>query len=109
MFKRPINDMLTSSLESLSNMIDSSKIIGKPIDVGDDKFIIPISKVTLGFGMGGSEFSVKKDDKKKNNELSFEINDDGINIVRFDFICVLKIQLLLFSIFFSKLITSFSL
>ena len=76
MFKRPINEMLTSSLESLSNMIDSSKIIGKPIDIGDDKFIIPISKVTLGFGMGGSEFSIKKDDKKIKNELSFEINEE---------------------------------
>ena len=76
MFKRPINEMLTSSLESLSNMIDSSKIIGKQIDIGDDKFIIPISKVTLGFGMGGSEFSIKKDDKKIKNELSFEINEE---------------------------------
>ena len=76
MFKRPINEMLTSSLESLSNMIDSSKIIGKTIDIGDDKFIIPISKVTLGFGMGGSEFSIKKDDKKIKNELSFEINEE---------------------------------
>ena len=60
MFKRPINEMLASSLDSLSNMIDSSKIIGKPIDVGEEKFIIPISRVTLGFGMGGSEFNVTK-------------------------------------------------
>ena len=75
MFKRPINEMLASSLDSLSNMIDSSKIIGKPIDVGEDKFIIPISRVTLGFGMGGSEFNVTKN-KKDKNELSFEINEE---------------------------------
>ena len=75
MFKRPINEMLASSLDSLSNMIDSSKIIGKPIDVGEEKFIIPISRVTLGFGMGGSEFNVTKN-KKDKNELSFEINEE---------------------------------
>ncbi len=76
MFKRPINEMLTSSLDSLSSLVDTSKIIGKPIEVGEDKFIIPISKVTLGFGVGGSEFEINKKDKKNKNELSFEINEE---------------------------------
>ena len=76
MFKRPINEMLTSSLDSLSSLVDTSKIIGKPIEVGEDKFIIPISKVTLGFGIGGSEFEINKKDKKNKNELSFEINEE---------------------------------
>ena len=76
MFKRPINEMLTSSLDSLSSLVDTSKIIGKPIGVGEDKFIIPISKVTLGFGVGGSEFEINKKDKKNKNELSFEINEE---------------------------------
>jgi sporulation protein YtfJ len=76
MFKRPINEMLTSSLDSLSSLVDTSKIIGKPIEVGEDKFIIPISKVTLGFGVGGSEFEINKKDRKNNNELSFEINEE---------------------------------
>ena len=76
MFKRPINEMLTSSLDSLSSLVDTSKIIGKPIEVGEDKFIIPISKVTLGFGVGGSEFEINKKDRKNKNELSFEINEE---------------------------------
>jgi sporulation protein YtfJ len=76
MFKRPINEMLTSSLDSLSSLVDTSKIIGKPIEVGEDKFIIPISKVTLGFGVGGSEFEFNKKDRKNKNELSFEINEE---------------------------------
>ena len=76
MFKRPINEMLTSSLDSLSSLVDTSKIIGKPIEVGEDKFVIPISKVTLGFGVGGSEFEINKKDKKNKNELSFEVNEE---------------------------------
>jgi sporulation protein YtfJ len=76
MFKRPINEMLTSSLDSLSSLVDTSKIIGKPIEVGEDKFIIPISKVTLGFGVGGSEFEINKKDRKNKNELSFEVNEE---------------------------------
>lgn len=77
MFKRPINEMLHSSLESLSNLIDSSKVIGKPIQIGEDKIVVPISKVTLGFGVGGSEFNVSnKKNKKLKNELSFEVSDE---------------------------------
>ena len=77
MFKRPINEMLHSSLESLSNLIDSSKVIGKPIQIGEDKIVVPISKVTLGFGVGGSEFNVSnKKNKKFKNELSFEVSDE---------------------------------
>ena len=68
MFKRPINEMLTSSLDSLSSLVDTSKIIGKPIEVGEDKFIIPISKVTLGFGVGGSEFEINKKDVKEGED-----------------------------------------
>ena len=77
MFKRPINEMLHSSLESLSNLIDSSKVIGKTIQIGEDKIVVPISKVTLGFGVGGSEFNVSnKKNKKLKNELSFEVSDE---------------------------------
>ena len=77
MFKRPINEMLNSSLESLSNLIDSSKVIGKPIQISEDKILVPISKVTLGFGVGGSEFNVSnKKNKRLKNELSFEVSDE---------------------------------
>lgn len=76
MFKRPINEMLSSSLDSLSNLIDSSKIIGKPIQVDENKIIIPITRVTLGFGVGGSEFNINKKPKKEKNELSFEISEE---------------------------------
>ena len=77
MFQRPINEMLSASLESLSGLIDSSKIIGKPIRIDENKIVVPISKVTLGFGVGGSEFSISHPkEKKSKNELSFEIGEE---------------------------------
>lgn len=78
MFNRPINDLLNTSLDSLSNLIDSSKIIGSPIKVDDNKIIVPITKVTLGFGVGGSEFNINKKNssKKGKNELDFEVSEE---------------------------------
>lgn len=76
MKEHPINDLLNISLDSLIKMVDTSKIVGTPIDLGNNKFIIPISKVSFGFGAGGSEFTNSSNDKKKNyfnNETSEEL------------------------------------
>jgi len=52
----PIQGMLGTSMEKLREMIDVNTIIGEAIKVEDGVTIIPISKVTYGFGSGGSNF-----------------------------------------------------
>ena len=54
-----ISEMLTSSMEKIQRMVDVNTIIGKPINVGDGTTIIPISKVHIGMGGGGSDFATK--------------------------------------------------
>ena len=102
MKEHPINDLLNISLESLIRMVDTSKIVGSPIDLGDNKFIIPISKVTFGFGAGGSEFKNSLNDKKKNyfnNENDEELfpfgggTGGGISINPSSFIIVNQSQI----------------
>lgn len=76
MREHPINDLLNISLDSIIKMVDTSKIVGTPIDLGNNRFIIPISKVSFGFGAGGSEFNNNSTEKKKsyfNNEVSEEL------------------------------------
>ena len=75
MKEHPINDLLNISLDSIVRMVDTSKIVGSPIELGNNRFIIPISKVSFGFGAGGSEFKTPSS-KKKNyfiNETSEEL------------------------------------
>lgn len=64
MEEHPIHQLLDISLEKVVHMIDTQKIIGQPISLGDGRTIIPISKVTFGFGAGGSEFDSNKPAKK---------------------------------------------
>ena len=54
-----ISDMITSSMEKIQRMVDVNTIIGKPMNVGDGVTIIPISKVHIGMGGGGTEFATK--------------------------------------------------
>ena len=54
-----ISDMITNSMEKIQRMVDVNTIIGKPVSVGDGVTIIPISKVRIGMGGGGTEFATK--------------------------------------------------
>ena len=54
--KHPIEGIMYTALQGLKEMIDVNTIVGDAITAPDGTVIIPISKVALGFGVGGSEF-----------------------------------------------------
>jgi sporulation protein YtfJ len=54
-----ISEMLTSSLEKIQRMVDVNSIIGQPLQVGDGVTVIPITKLHIGVGGGGTDFATK--------------------------------------------------
>ncbi len=65
--KHPIEGIMYTALQGLKEMIDVNTIVGDPITSPDGSVIIPISKVAIGFGVGGSEFE-KSNSKKGETE-----------------------------------------
>lgn len=55
----PISDLMTETMSKIKEMVDVNTIIGNPIVAADGTTVIPVSKVSFGFGAGGSEFSSK--------------------------------------------------
>lgn len=53
----PIDNLLKNTMQSLKELVDVDTIVGTPFNTNDGSTIIPISKVSLGFASGGSEFS----------------------------------------------------
>ena len=51
--------MLENTITKIREMVDSSSVVGDPISVAEGVTIIPISKVDIGFGGGGSDFATK--------------------------------------------------
>ena len=51
-----IKNLMETTLESIKSSIDANTIVGDPIKT-DTTVVIPISKVTVGFGIGGGEYS----------------------------------------------------
>ena len=59
MKETPINKIMEGTIEKMRSMVDTSTIIGEPIVTGDVT-LIPVSKVSYGFGSGGTDLPSKQ-------------------------------------------------
>lgn len=57
--KHPIEGLMGVTMEKIKNMVDVDTIIGTPVTLADGTTIIPVSKVSFGFGSGGSDLPAK--------------------------------------------------
>lgn len=64
MASNELESMFTSTMNGIRDMIDVNTIIGNPIESPDGTVIIPVSKVSFGFGMGGWEQKAIADDQR---------------------------------------------
>ena len=58
MIEHPLNDLMSSAMEKIRVMANANTVVGEPI-VTDEVTIIPVSRVSLGIGVGGSDFAGK--------------------------------------------------
>ena len=88
----PISDLLQESMTKLRELADTNSIVGQPIQTSDGVTLIPISRVSFGFGGGGAAFGSKKNEDADNmgagvgsgvriEPVAFLIVKDGITRV----------------------------
>ena len=61
-----IPNMLENTIAKIREMVDVNSVIGNPITTPDGVTIIPVSKVSVGFGGGGSDYVSKNANKQEN-------------------------------------------
>lgn len=54
--KSPLSDLMRSTMEKIHEMVDTNTIVGEPINTPDGVTLIPISRVSFGFGSGGGDY-----------------------------------------------------
>ena len=54
--KQPVSELMRSTMEKIHEMVDTNAIVGQPITTPDGVTLIPISKVSFGFGSGGGDY-----------------------------------------------------
>ena len=68
---------METTFETIKGAIDANTIVGDPIRT-DNTVVVPISKVTIGFGIGGGEYSKGYDkDELKQKEVKNDTNFAG--------------------------------
>lgn len=58
--EHPLSNLMGTTLEKIHEMVDSNTIIGKPINTDKGVTIVPVSRVSFGFGAGGSDIPSAK-------------------------------------------------
>lgn len=59
MSEHAINGFVGISMEKIRTMVDANTMMGDPIVCGDGTTVIPVSKVSVGFGSGGSDLPTR--------------------------------------------------
>lgn len=61
-----LSNMLESTITKIKEMVDANSVVGEAITTSDGVTIIPISKISIGFGGGGSDYVSKNTNAKEN-------------------------------------------
>lgn len=83
MAEKSAGAILTSTIEKIRDLVDTSTIIGEAIYAEGGTTIIPVSKVTYGFASGGADFP-----SKSNKELFGGGGGAGVTITPVAFLVI---------------------
>ena len=81
-----LSNMIENTLAKVRDMISVNDVVGDPIVTADGVTIIPISKVSVGFGGGGSDF-VSKNPNKQDNPFGGGVGG-GVKVTPIAFIVI---------------------
>ena len=60
MDKHPVSDIMEVTMAKIRDMVDVNTVVGDPITTPDGITIIPISRLSFGFGSAGTEYPAKE-------------------------------------------------
>ena len=83
----PLSDMMTNSMSKIKDMIDVNTVVGSPITTPGGVTIIPVTKVSIGYGAGGSDFATKNYPANRDNAFGGGAGA-GVNITPVAFLVV---------------------
>ena len=59
--KNAISAMMEASMGKIREMVDSNTVVGEPIVTVDGVTLIPVSRLSFGFGCGGGDYGKQPD------------------------------------------------
>jgi sporulation protein YtfJ len=82
----PISDLMNTTMEKIRDMMDANTVVGKPIEAGGVT-VIPVCKISIGYGSGGSDFAQKNQKPDRDNAFGGGAGM-GVNITPISFLVI---------------------
>lgn len=83
-----VEDIMNSAVERIKNIVDTSTVIGEQIKTPKG-FVLPLTKVSIGFVAGGGEYSADEKQIKATNTYPFAGGTgSGVCVQPMGFLCV---------------------
>lgn len=79
-------------MAKIKEMVDVSTIIGDPITAGDGMTLVPVSRVSFGFGGGGSDIVKNRSGFAGGTGAGVKIDPIGFLIIKDGLVRMLNIQ-----------------
>ena len=84
--KNPIGELMESTMENVKNILKVDTVVGDPIFTPDGITLVPVSRISVGFGGGGLEFSNKKGGENRpyggGNATGVKIDPIGFLVIK---------------------------
>ena len=55
-----LQNFMTSTMQNVKNLVSADTVVGEPITTPDGIYLIPLVKISYGFGGGGAAFAQSK-------------------------------------------------
>ena len=59
--KNSVSELMETTMTKIREMVDSNSVIGEPITTPDGVTLIPVSRLSFGFGCGGGDYGKQPD------------------------------------------------
>ena len=83
-----LEGLFGASFDGLKGMIDTDTVIGKPVVTADGTTIIPITRMSVGYGMGGWNYGDDKGDSTAKKDGITAGSGGGVTVQPVGFLVV---------------------
>ena len=88
----PMAEFLQTSMSKIKEMVDVNTIVGDPVTTPDGVTLVPVSRVTFGFGGGGGDLVKQRSGFTGGSAAAVKIEPIGFLVIRNGVVNMLNIQ-----------------
>ncbi len=88
----PMAEFLQTSMSKIKEMVDVNTIVGDPVTTPDGITLVPVSRVTFGFGGGGGDQVKQRSGFTGGSAAAVKIEPIGFLVIRNGVVNMLNIQ-----------------